>query len=109
MSLIEVLAECRNLTNLSQDAPWCPVGIQEVLAVLDRGIAAIEGRSEVNRDELKLVFAPTGALQDTAIANGWGDEYLSLAARFDTLIREDAACYGTANPHGKRPWWKSWV
>ena len=32
---------------------------------------------------LRLLFAPTGSLQEAAVASGWADEYLKLAARFD--------------------------
>lgn len=56
------------------------------MAVLDRGILAVELGNELNRDELKLLFAPTGDLQETSIANGWAEEYLSLSAKFDDLI-----------------------
>ena len=40
----------------------------------------------LNCDELTLLFAPTGALQETSMANGWADEYLLLSAEFDGLI-----------------------
>ena len=42
--------------------------------------------AELNRDELKLLFAPTGALQETSMDNGWAGEYLLLSERFDGLI-----------------------
>jgi hypothetical protein len=32
------------------------------------------------------MFAPTGDLQETAMANGWSIEYLLLSAQFDSLI-----------------------
>lgn len=31
-------------------------------------------------DELRLLFAPTGALQEIAIDNGWGEAFLRIAA-----------------------------
>ena len=85
-SLIGVLSQCRQLSKASQDAAWSATGISEIIGVLDRGIEAIERGTELNRDELKLLFAPTGDLQETAIANGWPEEYLLLSARFDELI-----------------------
>jgi hypothetical protein len=36
--------------------------------------------------ELKILFAPTGSLQDLSIDNGWADEFLVLAEQFDKLI-----------------------
>ncbi|MES2468011.1 MAG: hypothetical protein V4675_11965 [Verrucomicrobiota bacterium] len=31
------------------------------------------------------LFAPTGVLQETSLANGWGEVFLKLAAEFDSL------------------------
>jgi hypothetical protein len=86
MSLIDLLKRCRELAMASQDAIWSSAGVSEIVAILDRGIEAIQRRTELNRDELKLLFAPTGALQETSMANGWAEEYLSLSAQFDRLI-----------------------
>jgi hypothetical protein len=36
---------------------------------------------------LKTLFNPAMPLQDMAMASGWGDRYLRLAARFDEAIR----------------------
>ena len=34
---------------------------------------------------LRLLFAPTGALQEAAMASGWSDAYMELADRLDGL------------------------
>jgi hypothetical protein len=36
---------------------------------------------------LRLLFAPTGSLQEFAMSNGWGREYLDLADTFDALLK----------------------
>jgi hypothetical protein len=36
--------------------------------------------------ELRVLFLPTGPLQDIAIDSGWHDEYLVLARRADQLL-----------------------
>ena len=33
--------------------------------------------------ELKVLFLPTGPLQEVSISSGWGTRFLDLAARFD--------------------------
>jgi hypothetical protein len=86
MVLIDVLKRCRELTKASQDALWAAASVQDIVAGLDRGIDAIEHGTELNRAELKLLFAPTGDLQETAMANGWAEAYLTLAAWFDGLV-----------------------
>lgn len=62
------------------------MGASDIIAVLDRSILAIELGKRPNCDELKLLFAPTGALQETSISNGWAEEFLSLSAKFDDLM-----------------------
>ena len=32
---------------------------------------------------LGVLFAPTGPVQEVAISSGWGDHFLTLAARYD--------------------------
>lgn len=86
MSLIDVLKRCRELSQASQDAIWSSTGVSEIVAILDRGIESLERGCELNRDELKLLFAPTGALQETSLDNGWSEDYLSLSGTFDGLI-----------------------
>ena len=86
MSLLDVLQRCRDLSQGSQDAIWSSAGVAEIVAILNRAINALERGTELNRDELKLLFAPTGALQETAMANGWSGEYLLLSEEFDGLM-----------------------
>ena len=88
MLLIDVLKRCLALTEVSQDAAFSPTRTVEIVAILNRGIESLGHDKELDRSELKLLFAPTGALQETSIDNGWADEYLLLAARFDGLIEQ---------------------
>jgi hypothetical protein len=36
-------------------------------------------------EKLKMDFAPTSTYQEVSLSNGWADEYLKLAAQFDSL------------------------
>jgi hypothetical protein len=87
MSLIDVLKRCRELSVASHDAIWSSTGVSEIVTILDRAIEALERGTALDRDELKLLFAPTGALQETSMDNGWSSEYLSLSARFDGFMK----------------------
>jgi hypothetical protein len=86
MGLIDVLKRCRALTATSQDSDWCSLTAAEIGTTLDRAIALLETRGEIDRAELLLLFAPTGSLQETSMANGWAREYLALSSAFDDLI-----------------------
>jgi hypothetical protein len=33
--------------------------------------------------DLRLLFAPTGDIQEVSVSSGWGEEFLALAKRFD--------------------------
>jgi hypothetical protein len=87
MLLIDVLQRSRELSQASEDAVWSSTGVQEIVAILDRGIESLERGAELNRDDLKFLFAPTGPLQETSMDNGWSGEYLLLSAEFDRLIQ----------------------
>ena len=39
-------------------------------------------RREIGQ-KVSILIAPTGALQETAIDNGWGDEFLKLAKQLE--------------------------
>ena len=99
MTLSAVLKRCRSLSETSRDAVYASMGVSQIVEVLSREIESLERRTRPRCAELKLLFAPTGALQDTSIANGWAEEYLLLAARFDTLIAE----YGEPIAEADRP------
>lgn len=83
MSLLEILQRCLELTRASNDSDWSYAGVEQIAAILEREIRALERGEKTNGGELRLLFAPTGALQETSLANGWAEEYLVLAAAFD--------------------------
>jgi hypothetical protein len=58
----------------------------EIVEVLDHAIESLVLGTELDRAELVLLFAPTGALQETSMANSWSGEYLVLSSQFDRLI-----------------------
>ena len=57
----------------------------EIYSFLERAGAG-QSLDEAGRGRLRLLFAPTGALQETFISSGWGREFVELAARFDDAV-----------------------
>jgi hypothetical protein len=51
-------------------------------------IRRIESEDYSRLLDLKVLFAPTGPIQEVSISSGWSDEYLDLAERFDTEIKQ---------------------
>ena len=84
--LAEILNRCRELCAASDDAMFSSTTVSEIASVLDRAIDAIAAGVEPDRSQLKLLFAPTGAIQEISMANGWHSEYIELSTRFDDLI-----------------------
>ena len=39
-----------------------------------------------NKQKINILFMPTAPLQDTAIDNGWGDEYCKIATEVKGLL-----------------------
>ena len=85
-SLLRILSRCRELVSESEDIGWSCSEAPEILKSLDQGLAAINADTKPDVDELKVLFAPTGPLQETSIGNDWADEFLTLATAFDKLI-----------------------
>jgi hypothetical protein len=86
MGLIDVLKRCRELAQASEGPIWIAYTVKEIVATLDRQIGRLRRGDSLDRDELKLLFAPAGALQETSMDNGWSAEYISLSTKFDDLI-----------------------
>jgi predicted aconitase len=86
MTRIEVLQRCLELTRASHDSDWSCLNAQEIAAILEQEINVLQNGFKADRDELKMLFAPTGPLQETAMANNWSNEYLELSKVFDELI-----------------------
>ncbi len=86
-ALSNVLLEVRRLLLQSKDSVWTYYTVSDMLAFVDEQNASLEDSQTYRKTDLELFFAPTGALQDTAIDNGWGDQFLHLSAKVGQLIR----------------------
>lgn len=48
--------------------------------------AVLEDRDRPARRNLKVLFIPTGPIQEVSISSGWGREFLALSDRIDQLL-----------------------
>ncbi|MCB9556953.1 MAG: hypothetical protein H6707_12675 [Deltaproteobacteria bacterium] len=85
--LAEVLAEVRTLVaNPNNDFAWSSwVDVADALGELDQLSAALAA-GQVAHAEIRLIFAPTGPLQELSVSSGWSDAYQRLAQRVDALL-----------------------
>jgi hypothetical protein len=85
LKLLEVIREARALVALpGNDFAWSDwSSVDSALEELDNHIALLERGSLPPLLALKILFAPTGSLQEVSIQSGWAEEFLQLAERFD--------------------------
>jgi hypothetical protein len=53
--------------------------VEEIIHDLDAEIDKAMNSQPINKRHLGFLFAPTGAVQETAIENGWGEEFLRIS------------------------------
>lgn len=84
--IIQVLRRTGELLATSGDSDWTPSTAAETGAELTTIVAAIEAGREVDRDGLRMLFLPTGAVQEISMANGWAEEMQRLADVVDRYV-----------------------
>jgi hypothetical protein len=58
----------------------------EALREIDDVIAKLQTGQMPAPLQMRVLFAPTGPIQEVSISSGWGDEFLELAAAFDAAL-----------------------
>jgi hypothetical protein len=87
-ALAEVLREARALlARAENDFTWSSwMDADAALREVDGLIHALETGSLPRRSAIDILFAPTGPMQEVALSSGWGDAFLSLAARCEAAV-----------------------
>ena len=89
-ALRKILFRCRDLVAHSEDSDWSCMDVIDIRECLDHEIQRLDNSLSVNIAELRFLFVVTGPLQETSMSNGWADEFLELAARFDQTIGDSS-------------------
>ncbi len=85
----EILISMRNKIEDDINLLWTSYdSADEVRKELDSYITGIHARNIDSVYRMATLFIPTCEFQTLAIDNGWGDEYLKLADRFDLLYNQ---------------------
>lgn len=85
-NLISALEETLNCLRNSVSSDYAHMPVEEIIKKLELELAKVKMSLPLNANLLSFLFAPTGAIQDTAIDNGWGDEFLKLAEVINRFI-----------------------
>ncbi|MGG9962381.1 hypothetical protein [Ferruginibacter sp. SUN106] len=84
--VIQILVKVKNNIRDNSDCIWTYYETPEQMrSEIDKYILELEKGSTMFLDKIYMHFAPTAAYQEHSIANGWSDEYLELAGRFDKI------------------------
>jgi hypothetical protein len=87
-SLVKVLQETDELLSLKEnDFAWSPwENLEDANAEIRKHITRLEADDFSGIENLKLLFAPTGAIQEISVSSGWGEKFLALAKKFDRTV-----------------------
>ena len=85
VELVSILEDVEALLNDSEDSIWSDMENVKVLSIIRNSIASLKAARKAKIAKLYYLFLPTGPLQEISMANGWSDEYLVLAERFDDV------------------------
>ena len=87
-NLVSVLSEIQALLQKSENSDWATQTPEQINALLSAQIENLNQGRKVDKEELALLFAPTGDIQETAMANNWSEKYLSLSSKLDVLMEK---------------------
>lgn len=86
--IINILKEVKTFIEVPNvDTSWSGYDTaQDLIMDLNNYIKRAEELDETVITEINLLFAPTGALQEISINNGWSDGFIKIAERFDEIV-----------------------
>jgi len=62
--------------------------VEEIIQNLEAEIAKARNTQPIDSELLKLLFAPTGAIQETAKDHGWAENYLKISEIVDEFTND---------------------
>ena len=88
--VIDILNEViRIVESAETDVVWSGYdSAAVVLADLTEHVERVTRKDFSRRREIKLLFAPTGPLQEISLSSGWGAQFLGIVKRFDSAIKD---------------------
>lgn len=85
-SFIECLENTIKYLKQSDESFYTKKNPEDVIKLFNKTISRLKKNKSINKSKLSFEFAPTSSIQEIAIDNGWGNEYLKLSEDFDALI-----------------------
>src|SRR5262245_21982868 len=86
MKVGEALQRTRELVAGSRSSLWAQYEPDEIVGHLQAAMDALAAGGDADVPMLRHLFAPTGAIPEISIHNGWGDEFLVLSGVVDAFL-----------------------
>src|SRR5262245_12622952 len=86
MNAGQALQRTLELVAESRGSLWAQYEPDEIVRELQAALDALAAGADVDVPRLRLLFAPTGAIQEISLDNGWGDEFLVLSGVVDAFL-----------------------
>ena len=84
--LITILATTKFLLSRSETEGWGFEEPKDIETQVHQILSFLLGDQDSHLPEhYKVLFAPTGPIQEISISNGWSEVYLKLAEQYDKL------------------------
>ena len=84
--LVSALEETLSHLRRSQSSVWAEMTVEEIVAKLESELVKAKGSQQIDEKLLGFLFAPTGAIQEVSIENGWTTEFLHLSEVVDQFM-----------------------
>ncbi|MBT8096749.1 MAG: hypothetical protein HKN35_06215 [Woeseia sp.] len=78
---LEAIDDLLKLLAKSTDSSYSGLSVAELVERVESTRKKLKGGDSKANKALWSLFVPTGPLQETAIDNGWGDEFLIIASK----------------------------
>ena len=85
-NLVLALEKTLSLLRESESSAWAGLSIEEVIHQIEEELDKARNSQPTDLKRLGFLFAPTGALQETSIDNGWANEFLEISKTIDRYI-----------------------
>jgi len=85
---LKYLVELEKLLHESQDTAWSATSVREMLDDVTTCISQLQNGEEVDSGSVHSWLYPTSDMQEIAIANGWGNDFLRIANQLESLDKK---------------------
>jgi hypothetical protein len=87
--LVSSIEETLSFLQNSKSSDWAHMSVEEIITRPETEISKAKNLQPMDAKFLSLLFAPTGAIQETANDNGWGNDFLRISEVIEKILSEE--------------------